>query len=48
MAVVAAIEHERGNIWNDPEIDIDWPEGEKIHSEKDRLNKLLKEADIFE
>ncbi len=41
-------EHERGIIWNDPGIGIDWPEGEKILSEKDRLNKLLKEADVFE
>ena len=48
MAVVTTIEHERGNILNNPEIGINWPEGEKILSEKDRLNKLLKEADIFE
>lgn len=40
---------ERGIIWNDPEIGIDWPEGNKILSGKDeKLPKLaeLKEDDI--
>jgi len=41
-------EHERGILWNDPQIGIDWPEGKKIISEKDQINKLLKEAELFE
>lgn len=41
-------EHERGIIWNDPDIGIDWPDGEKILSEKDKLNQLLKDADLFD
>ncbi len=41
-------EHERGIIWNDAQIGIDWPEGEKILSEKDRANALLANAELFE
>ncbi len=41
-------EHERGIIWSDPEIGIDWPEGEKILSEKDEANLLLSKAEPFD
>ena len=40
-------EHERGIIWNDPHIGIDWPEGEKILSEKGKKNAFLKEAGMI-
>ena len=40
-------EHDRGILWNDPQIGIDWPEGEKIISQKDQKNTLLKHAEIF-
>lgn len=29
-------EHEHGIMWNDPEIDIVWPDGEKILSDRDK------------
>lgn len=35
-------EHERGLIWNDPDIGIDWPVKEPILSAKDRNNFTLK------
>lgn len=38
--------HERGIIWNDPEINIKWPIKNPILSDKDRQNPLLKKADI--
>ena len=38
-------EHERGIIWNDPDIKIEWPVTEPILSEKDRMNPLLKDAE---
>ncbi len=41
-------EHDRGILWNDPQIGIAWPEGERIISEKDRNNTLLVNAEIFE
>ena len=37
--------HERGIIWNDPEINIKWPIKNPIISEKDSKNPPLKEAD---
>lgn len=40
-------EHDRGILWNDPQIAIDWPEGEKIISEKDQKSKLLMDAELF-
>ncbi len=40
-------EHDRGILWNDPQIGIAWPEGERIISEKDRNNLLLQSAEIF-
>lgn len=39
-------EHERGIIWNDLEIGIQWPEKNPIISEKDRSWPSLKEAEI--
>ena len=38
---------ERGIIWNDPEIGIEWPidGGEVLLSERDKQNPLLKDAD---
>ncbi|NOX90324.1 MAG: dTDP-4-dehydrorhamnose 3,5-epimerase [Calditrichaeota bacterium] len=41
-------EHDRGILWNDPAIGIDWPAGKQILSPKDQLNKLLKDAEIFD
>ena len=43
-----APEHERAIIWNDPDLNIDWPlQGEPSLSAKDREAKLLKDADLF-
>jgi len=41
-------ESDRGIIWNDPEIGIDWPCEEPIISSKDALLPTLSIADIFE
>jgi len=38
---------ERGIIWNDPEIGINWPLDKVTVSEKDRKNPPLKEAEVF-
>ncbi len=38
-------EHDRGIIWNDPEIAIDWPAGSPLLSDKDAKHPLLKDAD---
>src|SRR5208337_1474601 len=38
-------QHERGIIWNDPVIDIDWTVRDPVLSEKDRVLPLLKDAD---
>ena len=46
-----APEWERTILWNDPEIDIDWPllsAKELILSNKDREGKRLQEADLFD
>jgi len=40
-------EHERGIIWNDPDIGIEWPFSEPILSDKDRKWPLLSEAEVF-
>jgi dTDP-4-dehydrorhamnose 3,5-epimerase len=39
-------EHDRGIIWNDPVINVDWPVTDPLLSEKDRALPLLKDADI--
>lgn len=44
-----APEHERSIAWNDPAIGIEWPfSGEPQLSAKDKLGKLLAEAEVFE
>lgn len=43
-----APEFERSILWNDPAIGIQWPiEGEAILSNKDKIAKLLSEAEVF-
>lgn len=43
-----APEHERCVIWNDPALGIEWPiEGEPVLSGKDKVGKLLGEAEVF-
>jgi dTDP-4-dehydrorhamnose 3,5-epimerase len=39
-------EHERGVIWDDPDIGIEWPENNVILSEKDSHFPRLADADI--
>lgn len=41
-------ESERSIAWNDPLINIDWPEKEVLLSEKDKLASLFSEAEVFE
>ena len=44
-----APEFERSILWNDPAIGIEWPlEGEPVLSSKDKVGKLLGEAEVFE
>jgi dTDP-4-dehydrorhamnose 3,5-epimerase len=38
-------EHDRGIIWNDPDIRISWPIPEPLLSEKDLSHPLLRDAD---
>jgi len=38
-------EHDRGILWNDPGIGIDWPVSEPVLSEKDSRLPCLKDAD---
>ena len=38
-----APEHDRGLLWNDPALAIDWPVSEPLLSEKDRSNPLLRQ-----
>ena len=38
-------EHDRGIIWNDPDINIAWPVAEPVLSEKDRALPLLRDAE---
>lgn len=40
-------QHERGVIWNDPDICISWPVREPILSEKDKKLPRLKDAVVF-
>jgi dTDP-4-dehydrorhamnose 3,5-epimerase len=39
-------ENDRGILWNDPALGIDWPVSNPILSEKDQKHPLLKDADI--
>lgn len=39
-------EHDRGILWNDPAIAIDWPTTKPILSDKDQKHPLLQDADI--
>lgn len=42
-----APEHERSLLWNDPDINIDWPlKGEPVLSDKDRNAPTLAEAEL--
>ena len=46
-----APEWDRGILWNDPVIGIEWPipvAEEPLLSQKDKVAKLLKDADLFE
>ena len=43
-----APEYERSILWDDPAIGIEWPlEGEPILSNKDKVGKLLRDAEVF-
>lgn len=44
-----APEHERSLLWNDPELDIDWPlaGSRPVVSQKDDEGSLLKDSDLF-
>jgi dTDP-4-dehydrorhamnose 3,5-epimerase len=39
--------HDRGILWNDPEIGIEWPFSDVILSEKDTKNPKLSDAAVF-
>lgn len=39
-------EHDRGILWNDPALGIDWPTDNPILSDKDQKHPLLKDAEI--
>lgn len=39
-------EHDRGILWNDPSIHIDWPTSHPILSDKDQSHPLLQDADL--
>ncbi|MFC5446847.1 dTDP-4-dehydrorhamnose 3,5-epimerase [Paenibacillus aestuarii] len=39
-------EHDRGILWNDPALGIDWPTNKPILSDKDQKYPFLKDADI--
>lgn len=39
-------QHDRGILWDDPEIGIDWPTSSPILSEKDQRHPCLREAEI--
>lgn len=39
-------EHDRGILWSDPALAIDWPTAKPIFSEKDQKHPLLKDAEI--
>lgn len=39
-------EHDRGILWSDPALGIDWPTTKPILSDKDQMHPLLKDAEI--
>ena len=39
-------EHDRGILWNDPALGIDWPTNKPILSDKDQKHPLLNDANI--
>ncbi|WP_088834213.1 dTDP-4-dehydrorhamnose 3,5-epimerase [Paenibacillus tyrfis] len=39
-------EHDRGIVWNDPALGIDWPTANPILSDKDGKHPVLKDAEI--
>lgn len=39
-------EHDRGILWNDPELSIDWPMSSPTMSDKDKQHPLLKNAEL--
>ncbi|WP_142467490.1 dTDP-4-dehydrorhamnose 3,5-epimerase family protein, partial [Klebsiella spallanzanii] len=43
-----APQSERSIIWNDPTINIKWPEQDVLISEKDKVGTLLLDAEVFE
>ena len=42
-----AAEHERTILWNDPDLNIEWPVQSPILSEKDRCGSSLRMAEVF-
>ncbi|OQY28820.1 MAG: dTDP-4-dehydrorhamnose 3,5-epimerase [Candidatus Cloacimonetes bacterium 4572_55] len=42
-----APDSERGIIWNDPEVGVDWPSRQPILSPKDRNNACLRDVEAF-
>lgn len=41
-------EHDRGVLWNDPALQIEWPVSEPILSDKDRAQPVLAQATVFD
>lgn len=39
-------EHDRGILWSDPALGIDWPAGNPVLSDKDQQHPLLKDAEL--
>ncbi|WP_166241186.1 dTDP-4-dehydrorhamnose 3,5-epimerase [Paenibacillus turpanensis] len=41
-------EHDRGILWSDPALGIDWPLSQAVLSEKDQKHPLFSEAELFD